>query len=129
MTEVRPEDRPEGDVGEQHVPVNVWETDDALMVVAPLPGVMPDDIEIRLEEEHLTIRCEERSEAPKDYILHEWTYGPYERTLDLPGGIQGALVASLGNGQLAIRVGKSPGEAQQDQVIKPTLAGSPGEDS
>ena len=30
----------------QSVPVNVYETDGALVVVAPLPGVMADDIEI-----------------------------------------------------------------------------------
>lgn len=117
MTEV-------GQGGQRHVPVNVWETSGALMVVAALPAVMPDDIEITLDQERLTIRADRRTEAPKDYTIHEWDYGPYERTLDLPGGFAGAVVASLGNGQLAIRIGRSgTGEDQQHQVIRPTLAG------
>jgi HSP20 family protein len=112
------------EVGQQHVPVNVWETGGALMVVAAMPAVMPDDIEITLDQERLTIRAERRTEAPKDYLTHEWDYGPYERTLDLPDGFAGAVVATLGNGQLAIRVGKTgTGEDQQHQVIRPTLAG------
>jgi HSP20 family protein len=112
------------EVGQQRVPINVWETGGALMVVAAMPAVMPDDIEITLDQERLTIRAERRTEAPKDYLTHEWDYGPYERTLDLPDGFAGAVVATLGNGQLAIRVGKTgTGEDQQHQVVRPTLAG------
>jgi HSP20 family protein len=112
------------EVGQQHVPVNIWETSGSLMVVAAVPAVMPEDIEITLDQERLTIRAQRRTEAPKDYLTREWDYGPYERTLDLPDGFAGAVVATLGNGQLAIRVGKTgTGEDQQHQVVKPTLAG------
>jgi HSP20 family molecular chaperone IbpA len=88
----------------QHVPVNVYETGDALVVVAPLPAVRPSDVTIDLTPGHLRITAHLRSAAPKDYLVHEWDYGGYERELDLPPGFGGGVEAALANGQLAVRV-------------------------
>ncbi|HEX7167649.1 MAG TPA: Hsp20/alpha crystallin family protein [Acidimicrobiales bacterium] len=89
----------------QHVPVNMYEADEAVVVVAPLPGVMPDDVEVEVTEAgRMTIRAGVRSEPAKEYLLHEWHYGPYERAIDLPDGFGGQATASFGNGQLAVRV-------------------------
>ena len=97
----------------QHLPVNMFEGSDAVVVVTPMPGVMADDIDISVEGRTLTISADCRTEAPKDYLLHEWHYGPYERTLELPEGFGGAAEASFGNGQLALRVTKGDGGGQQ----------------
>ena len=97
------------DARPQRVPVNVYETGSAVVVVAPLPGVMPDDIEVEIQGNQLTLKAEMRSSAPKDYILHEWSYGPYERTVELPDGYGGEATASFGNGQLAISVREGAG--------------------
>ena len=88
----------------QQVPVNVYTTGDALVVVAPLPAVQPSDVTIDLMPGCLRITAHLRTAAPKDYLLHEWDYGGYERELDLPPGFGGGLDASLANGQLAVRV-------------------------
>jgi len=88
----------------QHVPVNVYETGDALVVVAPLPAVRPSDVTIDLTPGRLRITAHLRSAAPKDYLVHEWDYGGYERELDLPPGFGGGVEAALANGQLAVRV-------------------------
>jgi len=88
----------------QHVPVNVYETGDALVVVAPLPAVRPSDVTIDLTPGHLRITAHLRSAAPKDYLVHEWDYGGYERELELPPGFGGGVEAALANGQLAVRV-------------------------
>jgi HSP20 family protein len=94
----------------QHVPVNVYETEGAVVIVAPLPGVMADDIEIHVDGRNVTLRAGLRSEAQKrDYLLHEWDYGPYERTVEIPAGFGGGASASFGNGQLALRVLKGDG--------------------
>ena len=45
-----------------------------------------------------------RSAGPREYLLHEWEYGGYERQLDLPAGYGGGVEASLHNGQLVVRV-------------------------
>ena len=41
---------------------------------------------------------------PRDFVVHEWEYGGYERELDLPPGFGSAVEATLNNGQLAVRV-------------------------
>ena len=96
--------------GPQHVPVNMYETAGRLVVVAPLPGVMADDITVTVEDGRLDIRAAMRSAAPKDYILHEWHYGPYERSVDIPSGYGAGATASFGNGQLAISLAKGAPE-------------------
>jgi HSP20 family molecular chaperone IbpA len=101
----------------QHVPVNIYETSDALVVVAPLPAVQPSDVAIDLTPGRLRITAHLRSAAPKDYLVHEWDYGGYERELDLPAGFGGSVEASLANGQLAVRVLR--GEAAERTSISP----------
>ena len=95
-----------GETGGQvmHVPVNVYESDGAIVVIAPLPGVMEDNIEVRLDGRELTISATMRAPAPKQYLVHEWHYGPFERTVELPDGFAGPLTTSFGNGQLAVSV-------------------------
>jgi len=90
----------------QTVPVNLYETEEALVAVAPLPGVMADDIEIAVEQGRLTITAAMRTAAPKDYLRHEWHYGPYEREVEIPEDFGAQIAASFGNGQLAIQLGR-----------------------
>ena len=106
--------RKEGQAGEpggetMQVPVNVYEAGEALVVVAPLPGVQPEDVDVSVEGARLRIAAAMRSPAPKDYIVHEWHYGPYERIIDLPDGFSGGGTATFGNGQLAIRLTRGTG--------------------
>ncbi|MBV9411309.1 MAG: Hsp20/alpha crystallin family protein, partial [Acidimicrobiia bacterium] len=82
----------------QTVPVNLYETDEALVAVAPLPGVMADDVEITVEPRRLTISAHMRTAAPKDYLRHEWHYGPYFREVEIPDDFGAQVTASFGNG-------------------------------
>lgn len=88
----------------QTVPVNVHEASEALVIVAPLPAVQPDDVTVELRPGCLRFWAHLRSAGPRDYLIKEWDYGGYERELDLPEGFGGGVEASLANGQLAIRV-------------------------
>ena len=106
--------RQEGHTGEpggetMQVPVNVYEAGEALVVVAPLPGVMPEDVSITMDGNELRISAQMRSPAAKDYLVHEWHYGPYERAVTLPEGFGGGGTATFGNGQLAIRLVRGEG--------------------
>src|SRR6476646_901172 len=103
----------------QHVPVNVYETEEALVVVAPLPGVMADDVEVRVRPGMLTISAAMRTAAPKDYLLHEWHYGPYRREVEIPDRYGRDVVASFGNGQLAVHLGRGTPDADKETVIHP----------
>jgi HSP20 family molecular chaperone IbpA len=81
----------------QRLPVNVYETTGAVVVVTPMPAVMASDVHVTLDGRSLSIRAECRTPAEKDYLLHE-------RDLELPDGFAGMAEASFANGQLALRV-------------------------
>ena len=105
----------------QQVPVNVYETTGAVVVVAPLPAVQPDDVQIELRPPNsLRFWAHVRSAPPRDHLVHEWDYGGYEREVDLPEGYGAGVEASLANGQLAIRVLK--GTADSPLTVKPNSA-------
>ena len=99
----------------QNVPVNVYETSAALVVVAPLPAVTPDDVTIELRPGAVRFFASLRSAGPREYLVKEWEYGGYEREIELPDGYGGAAEASLSNGQLAIRVLR--GEPSRGDVV------------
>lgn len=96
----------------QRVPVNVYETSGALVLLAPLPAVAPDDVTVELRGATLRFWAPVRSAGPRHFLINEWQYGGYEREIDLPPGYGSAIEASLANGQLAVRVlrGEPAGE-------------------
>ena len=106
----------------QRVPVNMYETEGALVLVLPLPGVMAEDVSVDIEDDRVHVNAEQRTPAEKDYITHEWHYGPYERMVTVPGGFGGPASATFGNGQLAIRIERGNGRDGK-AVIQPTPAG------
>jgi HSP20 family molecular chaperone IbpA len=102
----------------QKVPVNVYETTGAIVVVAPLPAVRAEDVTVELHSATLRFWAPLRSAGPRQYLVNEWDYGGYEREIDLPDGYGGGVEARLSNGQLAIRVLK--GEPTDDVSIHPS---------
>jgi HSP20 family molecular chaperone IbpA len=106
----------------RRVPVNMYETEGALVLVLPLPGVMADDVTIDVEDDRVHVNATQRSPAEKDYITHEWHYGPYERMVSVPGGFGGRVSATFGNGQLAIRIERG-GARDGKVVVQPETAG------
>jgi HSP20 family molecular chaperone IbpA len=111
----------EDEMRPQPVPVNVYETTNALVVVAPLPAVTAADVTIELRPGCLRFWSHVRSAGPRQYLVHEWEYGGYEREFDLPEGFGAGVEASLANGQLAIRVLR--GESTETLTIHPSTPG------
>ncbi len=93
----------------QVVPVNVYDGGEDLVVQAPLPGILPEDVEVNVTEEHVSIRADLRGgETFRNYLQHEWHYGPYERDIELPYPVDGERCnISLQNGLLTISLPKS----------------------
>jgi HSP20 family molecular chaperone IbpA len=102
----------------QTVPVNMFATTEAVVIVAPLPAVSPDDVTIELRDNVLRFWAHLRSAAPREYLVHEWDYGGYEREVELPDGYGRGIEATLGHGQLAIRVLR--GDPAPDLSITPS---------
>lgn len=99
----------------RRVPVNLYETDEALVAVAAMPAVMADDIEVEVVGGRLSLRARLRTAAPKDYVLQEWAYGDYERTVPLHRPVGADPTATYGNGQLVVRLPLT-GEAHEGPV-------------
>ena len=105
------------DMRPQAVPVNMYEASGALVVVAPMPAVMPGDVTVELRPRSLRFYAHVRSSGTREFLLHEWEYGGYEREIDLPDGFGSGVEASLVNGQLVIRVLR--GEPTGELTVKP----------
>jgi HSP20 family protein len=88
------------------IPVNLFENERELMVLTPMPGVAPEDISIEVTEDgRLTLRAEQHGEGQEriDYLLREWSYGPYERTVELPRSVDATRAnVTFGNGVVSI---------------------------
>ncbi|MBK6437303.1 MAG: Hsp20 family protein [Candidatus Microthrix sp.] len=92
----------------QRVPINAYRSDAAFVVVAPVPGVSPEDVHVELRQGSVRFWTNVRSATTRTYDVHEWHYGGYERTIEVPDGFGASVLVSLGNGQLVIRVAAGP---------------------
>ena len=101
----------------QNVPVNAYETSRAFVVVAPFPAVTEKDVSVELTAGAVRFWAELRSAGPREYAIHEWEYGGYERSVEIPADFGAGVEATLMNGQLAVRVLR--GEFTARQVIHP----------
>jgi HSP20 family molecular chaperone IbpA len=92
----------QGAVPEQRIPLNAYETSHALVVVAPMPGVMPEDVDIVVDGDCIVLEARLRTDAPKNYVVHEWDYGAYRRSAPITAGYGAPVTARMGNGQLVV---------------------------
>ncbi len=101
-------------------PVEVSETEDALDVKAALPGVGPDQVDISVQNDVLTIRAERKEQAEeqkRDYYRREIRYGAYHRSLALPVSVDADKAqAGFENGVLTLHLPKA--EALRSKQIK-----------
>lgn len=66
------------------LPVDVYSTDNELIIQASVPGVDPNDVKVTIEGETLTIKGERKALLENvDYHIQERRYGPFARTLTL----------------------------------------------
>lgn len=110
-----------GNGGKLTPSVDVSETDREIEITAELPGLEEKDVQINVADNVLTIRGEksaEKEEKDKNYRLVERSYGSFERTLELPAGVDAdAIEASLAKGVLKVKVPKpAPAQAKKVEV-------------
>jgi HSP20 family protein len=107
------------------------ETDKEISIITELPGVSPQDVEVSLDDDVLTIRAESKSESTaepagrRDYHLMERDYGRMVRSFRLPFSPDPKQVdAVLQNGLLMIRVAK-PQPVQEKVCNIPVRTAAP----
>jgi HSP20 family protein len=100
------------------LPVDVYSTAEELVILASVPGLAPEDVEITIEGETLTIRGETRAPLENvDYHLQERRYGPFGRTLTLNVAVQvDKAEAVFDNGLLTLTIPKA--EEVKPKVIR-----------
>ena len=92
--------------------VNVYETKDDVMAESALPGVDPDDVQISIENNILTVKAETKKTSEveeKDYYRKEVREGSFYRQVALPSPVDGDKAeASFEKGMLRITIPKRP---------------------
>ena len=72
------------EVSPMPLPLDVYSTDNELVIIASVPGVSPEDVDITIEGDTLTIKGELKPPVEGvDYVMQERRYGPFQRTLTL----------------------------------------------
>jgi HSP20 family protein len=103
--------------------MDIYETPDGYEIEAALPGVKPEDVEITLNNNVLTIRGETRMEEEKEdrnYHLRERRVGAFVRSITLPSSINAdAIEAHYDNGVLKLRLPKAEEAKPKHIQIKP----------
>ena len=93
--------------------VDIFETENEVVLKADVPGVELKDIEVRVENQTLTVKGErqfEQEEQRKGYHRIERSYGAFTRTVRLPVAVEGSKVdAKFKNGLLTVTLPKTPG--------------------
>jgi HSP20 family protein len=108
------------------IPVDVLEQDDAFEVRASVPGVKPDDIEVTVQGERVTIRAEVRSaeqQRGENWLMREQRSGTVQRTITLPSAVSSENAeARIEHGVLSLRLPKLQG-AQARRIAVSTTGG------
>jgi HSP20 family protein len=88
--------------------VDIYETDDALVIKAELPGVSKDDVSVDVHQNTLTLRGQRKHETEvKDEHYHrvERSYGSFQRSFTLPATVDAEKAeASFKDGVLELRL-------------------------
>ncbi len=103
---------------ETRLPIDVYTTPNEIVLMANVPGLKPDDVNITLEGDTLAISGEIKPPMENvDYIFQERPYGKFSRTLTINVPVDVDKVeATFENGVLIITVPKA--EAARPKTIK-----------
>jgi len=99
--------------------VDIYETDDKVVLKAELPGLKKEDIDIQIRDNTLTLKGEKKFEKEvkeENYHRVERAYGSFQRSFTLPSTIkQEGIEASFKDGVLEISLPKVE-EAKPKQI-------------
>jgi HSP20 family protein len=106
--------------------VDVYETENDVVVKSAIPGVKPDDIDISLTGDVLTIKGESKFEEEvkdENFVRREMRYGSFSRTVTIPAPvIADKAEADFENGMLTLTLPKAEETKPKTIKIKGTAA-------
>lgn len=102
------------------LPIDAYSTDNEIVVKAAVPGVKPEDVEITVEGDNLTIKGQAEAETKEEnanYFFAERHHGEFTRTLQLNVPVDvDAIKATFEDGVLTVVLPKA--EEVRPKVIK-----------
>jgi len=103
-------------------PMDVVEEEGRILVRAEIPGMKPEDIDVSITGDTVTIRGEkkfEKKEKREDFLRQERSFGTFVRTLTLPMHVRAEKAeAKYENGILELRLDKSEKSRTQKITVK-----------
>jgi len=102
--------------------INIWTNDDGQLITAEMPGVHPDDINIDVNADALSISGERKPDEiskDADYHRRERGYGAFSRTIQLPFMVDTKKVeANFKNGVLMISLPRAEVDKPKKITVK-----------
>lgn len=96
---------------EGQLSIDVYQTNDKLFIVSTIAGVKPEDIDITINNDMLTVRGKRESRKnikDEDYLYSECYWGSFSRSIILPVEIEMEKInAIIENGVLTITLPKA----------------------
>ena len=90
--------------------VNIYETNDEFVLVANMPGVLRDDLKVKVEKDSLTMfgKIDYDKQINNNFLLTELEIGNYYRTFNISDSVnQEKIEAKYDNGQLIVNLPKN----------------------
>lgn len=95
---------------EGQLAIDAYQTEDDIIIKAPIAGVQPEDLEVAITDEMVTVKGErhdDMSVTRENYFCQECYWGSFSRSYVLPVAVDADKAeASLKNGVLSIRIPK-----------------------
>jgi HSP20 family protein len=101
--------------------VNAFETKEAFVYKAEVPGLAENDVAVYVEDEALVIRGERKADVPDGYAVHVRERSPvaFTRKLPLPGRVDAAgVTATMKDGVLTITLPKAKETLPRQIAVK-----------
>jgi HSP20 family protein len=103
--------------------VDVLDEGDKIVVEASMPGVKPEDVDVRIQGNMLTIKAESKREkevSEDKYVYKERSYGMMQRSVSLPVEVDADKAeAVLEHGVLRLSLPKVAAEKARQIKVKP----------
>jgi len=109
--------------GAWDLPLDMYQTDNDVVVKAAIPGVNPDEVDISIAGDNLTIRGEHKDEheaKEQDYFYKESCYGSFSRSVLIPVAIDSEKAeATFENGVMTLTIPKAEPAKTKQIKVKP----------
>jgi HSP20 family molecular chaperone IbpA len=113
-----------GEEQEGQLTVDVFQDDQSIVIQSTIAGVSPDDLDVSITNDMVTIRGDRRrmyEVDPEDYFYQECYWGPFSRSIILPVEIDADRAeAKIKNGVLSIRIPKANAAMTRKLRVKAT---------